>query len=115
MNKAEALLAAILILSQVLIVIGGIPKSKKNESIAPSTNFLELFDKILSDIENILQQAVNRVMKFIISVIRTIYVLMAVIGIILWVTHWNPSRGKHLILGAIILMLLAEYLSTIIG
>lgn len=115
MTKVEALLVVLLALSIVPIVVLGKPKNNENKSIIPSTNFLETFDKILSDIERILYLAVNRVMKFIINVVRAIYIILAVVGVILWITHWNPSRGKHYILAAIILMLLAEYLSTIIG
>ncbi|RLE81743.1 MAG: hypothetical protein DRJ52_03495 [Thermoprotei archaeon] len=110
--KYYILLILIAVLPLAISLTKGEPFNNNNKE--KTNNFLEVFEKILSNLEQLIKIAVNRALKFVLTIARAIYILMAAVGVLLWATSWSPTRGKQLILGAIIIMILVEYLSTVI-
>jgi len=70
----------------------------------------ESIENILQEIENILNYTINRVLAIIKKIIRGLYVTLFGIGIVLWATGINSGRGRQLIIGAVVLAVVAEFL-----
>jgi len=72
----------------------------------------EVVDNVLGQIEDLITTALDKLYAVFINVARGLYMLLAVAGVLLYATGFNAHRGKQLIIGAIIIAVLLEFVAT---
>ncbi|RLE71426.1 MAG: hypothetical protein DRJ37_05015 [Thermoprotei archaeon] len=72
------------------------------------SNFL---DTIISEVETVIVNGLRRMLMTVIKIARIAYLLMGIAGVLMWASGYAISRGKQLIVGAIIIAVLLEALS----
>jgi len=116
----SALLALMLILSS-----SGLVYAQGNESIV-NTSFTSFFnnllngmkrsmDKFLASIQSTLMYLIRRGIEFLITIARASYIGLGLLGITLWATGISPYRGRHLIIGSIVLAIVSEIAHGLLG
>lgn len=71
-------------------------------------NLKSSIDRLLSGVKETLIYVVRRGLEVLIAVARVSYVAIGLLGLTLWATGVSPYRGRHLIVGAIILAIVSE-------
>ncbi|MDH5815927.1 MAG: hypothetical protein QE164_03970 [Candidatus Nezhaarchaeota archaeon] len=74
-----------------------------------------LVDKFLIGIQETLVYVLHKGVEVLITVARASYVALGLLGLVLWATGISPYRGRHLIVGSIILAIIAEVASGLLG
>ncbi|MEM2834681.1 MAG: hypothetical protein QXD66_03130 [Candidatus Nezhaarchaeales archaeon] len=74
-----------------------------------------MVDKFLTGIQETLIYVIHRGVEVLITVARASYVALGLLGLVLWATGASPYRGRHLIVGSIILAIIAEVASGLLG
>jgi len=116
----SALLALMLILSS-----SGLVYAQGNESIVNASftyffdNLLngirESIDKFLASIQSAFVYLIRRGIEFLITIARASYIALGLLGITLWATGISPYRGRHLIIGSIVLAIVSEVAYGLLG
>jgi len=74
----------------------------------------EILDSIISEVETIIVSGLKRVLTAVIKIAKVTYIVMGIAGVLMWASGYAVSRGKQLIIGAIIIAVLLEALSGVI-
>ena len=78
----------------------------------------ELFERYLDQVLDSAEQAVNytgkRLIEFLEVVARPVYILLILLGLILYFSHANKRLGKDMIKGGMALAILTEVLARLL-
>lgn len=72
--------------------------------------FTKLLENIVNSIEKTVSMFSNMILQASLRILSIIYVPMAVVGVILYVTKINRYLGRDLIYGALIIAFFAEFI-----
>ena len=72
-------------------------------------------DKFMSGVQELFLYAIHRGLEVLITIARASYVALGLFGLVLWATGVSPYRGRHLIVGAIVLAIIAEVARGLLG
>lgn len=100
------------LLMVVIFMIGTIVPVVLAEPISPSdgaSKFTEIISNIIKTVEQTTIQFANMVLRASMAVIGALYAPLAVVGIVLYVTHVNRYLGRQLIIGALLLAFFVEF------
>jgi len=82
-------------------------------------NFLDgvktSIDKFLTSIQSAFIYLIHRGLEVLITIARASYIALGLLGLVLWATGISPYRGRHLIVGSIILAIVSEVAYGLIG
>ncbi len=79
-------------------------------ALAQPVNATDMIDEAFGRAEAMFNHLVAKFFEFSKVLIRGVYALLFLIGIIYWATGLNPHRGRQMIIGAVILAIVAELL-----
>ncbi|MEM4576918.1 MAG: hypothetical protein QW701_05625 [Candidatus Nezhaarchaeales archaeon] len=71
-------------------------------------NLKSSIDRLLIGVKETFTYIVRRGLEVLIAIARASYVAIGLLGLTLWTTGISPYRGRHLIVGAIILAIVSE-------
>lgn len=72
-------------------------------------------NKFLSMVQETIIYVIRKGLEVLITIARASYVALGLLGLVLWATGISPYRGRHLIVGSIILAIIAEIASGLLG
>ncbi|MCS7140341.1 MAG: hypothetical protein N3F04_04505 [Candidatus Nezhaarchaeota archaeon] len=72
-------------------------------------------DKFLALIQETFIYVIRKGFEVLIAIARASYVALGVLGLVLWATGISPYRGRHLIVGSVILALVSEVAYTMMS
>lgn len=72
--------------------------------------FTKLLENIVNSIEKTVSMFSNMILQASLRILSMIYVPMAVVGVILYVTKINKYLGRDLIYGALIIAFFSEFI-----
>ena len=72
-------------------------------------------EKFLSGVQDLFLFVIRRGLEALITVARASYVALGLLGLVLWSTGISPYRGRHLVVGAIVLAIIAEVARGLLG
>jgi len=75
-----------------------------------SQNAVNTINDLVNKIEYIIKYALNRVIALVIDVARIAYVLLAVLGFLLWASGYSTYTGRKMLIGAVLLAIIVELL-----
>ena len=75
-----------------------------------SQNAVNAINDLVNKIEYIIKYALNRVIALVIDVARIAYVLLAVLGFLLWASGYSTYTGRKMLIGAVLLAIIVELL-----
>lgn len=87
-----------------------IPFLGESEQHLSSDWFTKLLESIINSIEKTVSMFSNMILQASLRILSMIYVPMAVVGVILYVTKINRYLGRDLIYGALIIAFFAEFI-----
>ncbi|MHC1628945.1 MAG: hypothetical protein ACXQTI_08965 [Candidatus Nezhaarchaeales archaeon] len=110
----------ILALSTYNIAYAQENKNAVNETMTSLfNNFLDgiktSIDKFLTSIQSAFIYLIHRGLEVLITIARASYIALGLLGLVLWATGISPYRGRHLIVGSIILAIVSEVAYGLIG
>jgi hypothetical protein len=82
-------------------------------STDPFTKINQIIDQILNSIDNFLQNLKEVLKIHIISISKALSVILGLVGALLYFSGINKYGGRGMILGAILLYLLAEFINSL--
>ena len=71
--------------------------------------------KFLTGIQELFLFVVHKGLEVLITIARASYVALGLLGLALWATGISPYRGRHLIIGAVVLAIMAEVARGLLG
>ena len=72
-------------------------------------------DRFMTGVQELFLYAIHRGLEVLITIARASYVALGLFGLVLWATGISPYRGRHLIVGAIVLAIIAEVARGLLG
>ncbi|MEM1900760.1 MAG: hypothetical protein QXZ45_01200 [Candidatus Nezhaarchaeales archaeon] len=123
MSSSSKALLAVILLSFTLLLNQRVIHAQNatiNETLTSMYDNLlsgvkALVDKFLIGIQETLVYVLHKGVEVLITVARASYVALGLLGLVLWATGISPYRGRHLIVGSIILAIIAEVASGLLG
>lgn len=123
MSSSSKALLAVILLSFTLLLNQRVVHAQNatiNETLTSMYDNLlsgvkALVDKFLIGIQETLVYVLHKGVEVLITVARASYVALGLLGLVLWATGISPYRGRHLIVGSIILAIIAEVASGLLG
>jgi cytochrome b subunit of formate dehydrogenase len=93
-----------------------------NISVFASTNstsdpfewLKNLFDKGVSTVQDLGSYLLHQAIKLLLFLARIVYIVVALIGVILWFSGLQPYKGKRYTIGAGILAIAVEILNMVL-
>ena len=82
-------------------------------STDPFVKISQAIDQILTSLDNFLQNLKEVLKIHITSISRTLSIILALVGALLYFSGINKYGGRGMIIGAILLYLLAEFVTTL--
>jgi len=71
--------------------------------------------KFLASVQELFLFVVHKGLEVLITIARASYFALGFLGLVLWATGISPYRGRHLIVGAIVLAIIAEVARGLLG
>jgi len=71
--------------------------------------------KFLAGVQELFLFIVHKGLEVLITIARASYFALGLLGLVLWATGISPYRGRHLIVGAIVLAIIAEVARGLLG
>ncbi|RLF09405.1 MAG: hypothetical protein DRJ69_04700 [Thermoprotei archaeon] len=68
----------------------------------------ELLDQFFNILQGSLVHFLTRLLELVIVVARASYIAIGLIGLILWLSHISPYRGRGMVAGAILMAVISE-------
>ncbi|AET31935.1 hypothetical protein [Pyrobaculum ferrireducens] len=99
------ILTALLILTPIVIAA--------TNATDPFAKISQTIENILSSIDSFLQNLKNVLKTHIISISKTLSVILGLVGALLYFSGLNKYGGRGMIIGALLLYLLSEFVSTL--
>ncbi len=99
---------AILVLKPLAII------PETNNTLDPFQWLKNIFDKGMTAIEDFGNYLLKRIITFLLFFSRFLYIIVAVVGSILWLSGLQPHRGRRFVIGAVLLAIVTELLSKIL-
>lgn len=78
--------------------------------MAEPNNVAQKIDEIFSFIESIIEYLGTRLLSFVKIVAKAICLALIALGVLLWASGFSPYRGKQMVIGGIILLILSSLL-----
>ena len=75
----------------------------------------EKVDAFLTGVQELFLFTLQRGLEVLITIARASYLVLGLLGIVLWGTGVSPYRGRHLIVGAVVLAIVTEVLRGVLG
>jgi len=72
-------------------------------------------DKFMTGVQELFIYTIHRGLEVLITIARASYVALGLLGLVLWATGVSPFRGRHLLVGAVVLAIMAEVASGLLG
>lgn len=114
MKKIALIEVCFLFLLLAMIPVIHAQSTQQNATNDPFEWLKNIFTQGISKAEDLGNYLLHQIISFLIYLARIIYVIVGLIGIILWASGLQPHRGKRFVIGAIILAILTEILSMIL-
>lgn len=113
-------IALVLALSTYNIAYAQEHRNAVNETMTSLfNNFLDgiktSIDKFLTSTQSAFIYLIHRGLEVLITIARASYIALGLLGLVLWATGISPYRGRHLIVGSIILAIVSEVAYGLIG
>jgi len=107
MNKKLFLLFLLIIIAYPKLIYA--LEQTSNED--PFDWLKNIFNKGLQTVEDLGNYLLNRLIKTLLFIGRIIYIIVAIVGLILWFSGLQPHKGKRFTYGAAILAIVVEMLA----
>jgi len=88
--------------------------NQQNNTSDPFEWLKNIFTRGFSQAEDLGNYLLHQIIVFLIYLARVIYVIVGLVGIILWASGLQPHKGKRFVIGAVILAIVTEVLSKIL-
>lgn len=96
----------------VILLITAVVFAATN-STDPFAKISQTVESILSSIDKFLQNLKDVLKTHMVSISRTLSVILGLVGAVLYFSGLNKYSGRGLIIGAILLYILADFISSI--
>jgi len=97
------ILIALLILTPIVVAA--------TDATDPFTKISQTIESMLSSVDSFLQNLKNVLKTHIISISRTLSVILGLVGALLYFSGLNKYGGRGMIIGALLLYILSEFVS----
>lgn len=102
-------LKAIVMISLILLSVFSASENDPFEWIK------NIFDKGLNAIEELGTYLIMKFVQFLLFIARLVYILVGVVGVILWFSGIQPHKGRRFVIGALFLAAATEILRIILA
>lgn len=105
-------LALMLIPFQLQLVLSkAISELQDDELVMRVQSFI---DRILRMVEDVTLHTLRGMLRLLISLARIAYIVLAVIGLIMWATGFSVYSGRKFLMGSLLLALLVELMRGVV-
>lgn len=81
---------------------------------AAGNTVISWIDSLMDSIRNIIMHLLHRILFLVLDIARIAYVVLAVVGAIMWATGFSPYQGRRMLFAAILTALVVEAASRLI-
>jgi hypothetical protein len=109
----KSLLLCVLFISFILLSIPAIygQNSYNNTTQDPFEWLKNLFNQGFNQAQDFGNYLLHEIVNFLIFLGRIIYIIVGLVGLILWASGLQPHKGKRFVIGAVLLAIIIEVLS----
>ncbi len=122
MKPTIASLTALALFTLFLLSLGGVGAQEVDVNQTLKSMYEDIvsgvkrsIDRFIAGAQELLLYAIRRGLEALIMIARASYVALGLLGLVLWATGISPYRGRHLIVGAIVLAIIAEVARGLLG
>lgn len=72
-------------------------------------------ERFLTGVQDLFLFTIRKGLEVLITLARASYVALGLLGLVLWATGISPYRGRHLVVGAVVLAIIAEVARGLLG
>lgn len=82
-------------------------------STDPFAKISQVVDSVLNSVDSFLQNLKHVIQLHVVSISKTLSVILALVGALLYLSGINKYGGRGMLIGAVLLYLLAEFVQSI--
>ncbi|HLI45964.1 MAG TPA: hypothetical protein VKU94_02085 [Geobacterales bacterium] len=99
----------------ILIISKAAMAIDSNSTNDPFEWLKSIFDKGITSVENLGSYLLIKIVELLLFISRIVYISVGIIGAILWLSHLQPLKGRRMVIGALFLALVTEFLKVILA